>query len=98
MTAKVRTNNVPRNQVIWCELTEKQKADLDWRDTEELQDAFTGFIFKGQVYDLADFTVLDNENFPTKDWHGAFAQSAFHAVLVKLNEREETVIVGEYFS
>lgn len=95
---KVRTNNVPRYLVNWYDLTTKQKADLDWRDTEELQDAFSGFIFKGQVYDLSDFTVIDNVNYPVKDWNGAFAQSAFHAVLVKLNPSEETVIVGEFFS
>lgn len=95
---KVRTNNIPRYQVNWYDLTENQKVDLDWRDNQELQDAFSGFIFKGQVYDLSDFTVIDNENYPVKGWHGAFAQSAFHAVLVKINQREETVIVGEVFS
>lgn len=95
---KVRTNNVPRYLCNWYDLTEKQKSDMDWRDTEELQDAFLGFVFKGIVYDIQDFTVLDDTNYPVKGWNAAFSTSAFHAVVIKLKASEETVVVGEVFS
>lgn len=98
MSVTLRTNNQERCTIQWFELTDAQKADLNWRDTEQLQDDFTGFVYKGHVYDLSDFTVLDDENYPVKGWHAAFSESAFSAVVVKFSKCGEFVTVGQVFS
>lgn len=94
---KLRTNNIARSLWNWHDLDDKQKSELDWRDNEELQEAFLGFIYKGQIYDLSDFVKLDDNNYPIKGWHGAFAQSAFHAIVIKMTD-DNFVIVGQVFS
>lgn len=97
MSFTLRTNNQQRPTIQWFELTDAQKADLDWLDTEELQDDFTGFVYKGQVYDLSDFTVLDDENYTVKGWHGVLGESAFSAVVIKISSCNDFVTVGKVF-
>lgn len=94
---KLRTNNIARSLWNWHDLDDKQKSELDWRDTDELQESFLGFIYKGQIYDLSDFVKLDDDNYPINGWHGAFAQSAFHAIVIKMTD-DNFVIVGQVFS
>lgn len=94
---KLRTNNIARSLWNWHDLDDTQKSELDWRDTEELQESFLGFIYKGQIYDLSDFVKLDDNNYPIKGWHGAFAQSASHAIVIKMID-DNFVIVGQVFS
>ena len=94
---KLRTNNIARSLCNWHDLDDKQKSELDWRDTDELQESFLGFIYKGQIYDLSDFVKLDDDNYPINGWHGAFAQSAFHAIVIKMTD-DNFVIVGQVFS
>lgn len=97
---QIKTNNVPRDLLTWFDLTKEQQDYLDlvgW--AEESAEDWKGFVFKGQVYSLDDFTILaDGSEEKAAGWDGAMAQSAFHAILVKLADTDfDSVIVGQQF-
>jgi hypothetical protein len=84
MVEKVKTNNVPRQLLSWCELSAKHQADFG--DSDEFGDYF---IYRGEAYSLADFCSFSEPH----DWDGHFAQSYFDAIYVKLLPNHH-VIVG----
>lgn len=101
----IRTNNVPRHLLTFDELTAKEKCEVlslcSYTDVEleEAKDSFKGFRFKGELYNLDDFIILsDSSEEKALGWDAAMAQSAFHAVLVKLADTDfDSVVVGEQF-
>jgi hypothetical protein len=95
----VKTNLIPRDRVYWDELTEAEKAELDYIEGEENQSDFSGFRFKGNVWDIGEFVRTEEEGPLRKgDWHGVSGQSAFHGVVVHLCENHGQVVVGQVFS
>lgn len=96
----VRTNLAPRWRVDWYELTEAEKAELDYIQGDHCKEMeFSGFRFKGQVWDISEF-VRTEEGGPLHraGWHGCSAQSAFHGVVVHLCDNHDRVVVGQVFS
>lgn len=88
---QIVTNNQPRPIIYWHELTEKEKAEFDYMTGDDANYS-SFFRYKRWVFTLSDF-MRDG----TPDgWHGASAQSAFDAVLVRIVD-SETVIVGRAF-
>lgn len=98
MTTTIKTNNVPRPLLSYYELTKKQQEELGEMELEQV-DRWTGFVFKGQVYDIEEFMVIPVASESRKQgWDAASSQSAFHAVLVKLShENFDSVVVGQQF-
>lgn len=95
----VRTNNVPRDVIYWHELTDAERNDLDYRDTEESQADFTGFRYRGNVYDLAEFMRAPNS---MKPWDGYHTDSFFSAVVIRFprdysGTDTDHVIVGVWY-
>ena len=97
---EVRTNLIPRCLVDWYELTEAEKAELDYIQGDHCKEmGFSGFRFKGSVWDLDEFTVVDREGpLGTADWVAVSAQSAFHGVVISISVDCEQVVVGQVFS
>lgn len=95
---QIKTNNQPRDLITYDKLTLKQQTELGELELEEVE-RWKGFVFKGQVYCLDDFTIYrDGSEEKALGWDGGMAQSAFHAVVVKLADTNfDSVIVGQVF-
>lgn len=78
-------NNHDVPLIYWYELTNKEKSEFDYIENPE--DNFTGFKYKGDVYDLNDFMRIEN-NAPAwiKKFDGYRGDSFFSGILVKYNE------------
>lgn len=94
----IKTNNVSRPLLSYYDLTEKQQAELGEMELDQVE-SWKGFVFKGNVYSLDEFTILSEcSEEKALGWDGASAQSAFHAVLVKLADKDfDSVVVGQVF-
>ena len=91
----LKTNNCPRPILYWWDLTEREREWLDYLDTEEKQEWGRFFRYKGEVYDLGEFTTVPPDFI---GWHGIQSDTFFSAVLVKYTADYESVIVGYFFN
>ena len=92
---KITTNNVPRDILDSAELTPAEREEFDylnWPALDEGTDSASFFRYKGQAYDLAEFTRLE----ATPEWHGGKADSFFSGIVIRLVEDGERVVVGWY--
>ena len=102
---QIITNNIPRAIIYGFELTEKERAEFDYYESDEL-DSATFFRYKRNVYDLGEFSrVPDCANQATEDefiefrkWDGYQSDSFFSGIVVKYVDSLEGVIVGWYCS
>lgn len=99
---KIKTNNIPRHLVYGYELTEKEAADFDYLNPDELNER--EFVrYKGQVYAMGEFMRIDKTVAPHpqregwEDWHGYSSDSFFSGVLVRFSNDGESVVMGTYF-
>lgn len=90
---KVVTNNQPRDVLYWHELSEKERADFDYLDSEDQQSQASFFRYRGEVYDLGEFM-----GGAEKPWHGVHTDSYFSAILVRYVDDNERVIVARAYS
>lgn len=89
--ATVKTNGHYRFTLDSHEVPQKiLDSEFDYLDSP---DDTTFFKYKGQYYDLGEAMVTS-----IGDWHGIYTQSAFHAIVIKLDDCGERVLVGEVFS
>lgn len=91
---KITTNNRPRPLLSGWQLPESARAEFDYYDDETFSDA-SFFSYKGQFYDLGQFTRS-----AIPGWDGSIAELWFAGLLVKLVETDTGpgVIVGRWFS
>ena len=108
MTLTVITNNVPRLIVDAYELTVAERKDfdyLDWPAIDSGTDSATFFRYRGQLYDLGEFSTdygitrgsgLLHE---LAGWDGYQSDSFFSATVVRFVEDDsDYVIVGRVLS
>jgi len=95
---RIFCNNIPRPIVYGYELSEKEREEFDYYDSEELDYAMF-FRYKGEVYDMGEFMRMPKYNpFPSV-WAGYMSDSYFSGILIRFPEDDdETVIVGWYCS
>jgi hypothetical protein len=98
----IRTNNVPRPVIYGYELSEKERAELDYLDwSNEMEGGFcsTFVRYKDWVYDLGDCMVIVDHQLPAdselKGWNGYWGESYFSAVLIKFCEDPDYVVMGQ---
>ena len=103
----VRTNNVPRDLIDAWELTPAERADFDylaWDKIEAGEDSASFFRYRGQLYDLGEFTrdygITKGAGLPDhlSQWDGYASDSAFSATVVRIVDNGERVIVGRVYS
>lgn len=92
------TNNVPRDVVYGCELSDEIRKDFDYWEPEEL-DCQSFVKYRGVWYDLGQF--MSNHGMPEcsslKAWDGHQGDSYFSGTLVKFVGADcESVIMGTY--
>jgi hypothetical protein len=95
---EIKTNNIPRDILDGSELTLAEREEfayLDWQAIDSGTDSASFFRYKGETYDLGEFS-RDFGPFPT--WDGYLSDSFFSGILVKYVENFERVIVGRYLS
>lgn len=102
----IKTNNQPRDIIHHYELTDKEKKELDYIDWDTEGDDFTGFRYKGQIYDLGEFVRIIpqgqtggpfahyDHNGTLKGWQGIATDSFFSGTLVRYTPDLDGVIVG----
>lgn len=91
---QIKTNNVPRDILRWHDLTDDERSEFGYFDEQTCEDA-SFFRFKGDVYDLAEFTVWDNPASPTRQgWDGFRSDSYFSGLVVRYVDDYERVVVG----
>ena len=95
------TNNAPRQLINGFELSDKERQEFDYLTDDELCESVF-FKYKGDIYDLGEFmritdtmTLHDNQ---LKEWDGYMADSYFSGILVRYIERDEEIVVGQFFS
>lgn len=103
MSVTIRTNNVPRDLLSFCELEQAYQTEVHDRyigcvtsDEAELRNWLDGqrfFVYKNYAYCLADFLRVNQDG-----WEGGAHDTAFSGTLIKLVQDGERVIVAQYFS
>lgn len=93
----VITNNVPRDVLWGLELSEKERAEFDYLNPDEL-DYATFFRYKGEVYDLGEFMRIDEPvSSIFKGWDDYSSDSFFSGLIVRY-VGDDQVVVGRYYS
>lgn len=99
---QVITNHVPRALVDAWELTPAERDEfiyLDWQAIEEGRDSASFVRYRGELYDLAEFTAWDNPASPTRErWDGMRSDSYFSGLVVRYAEDPDYVVVGRYYT
>ena len=107
MSIRVITNNVPRPIIDAWELTPAERAEhdyLDWDAIEAGNDSASFFRYRGQLYDLgefsADYGITRDSGLPEHlaKWDGYLSDSFFSATVVRYVEDNEYVVVGTVIS
>lgn len=88
MSYTIRTNGHARPVLSWHDLTEAERAEVDYREPD---DGASFARYRGSLYDLSDFPRAPADLAP---WQGALADSAFSAVLCRFVDGGESVIMG----
>jgi hypothetical protein len=103
MTVKVITNNVPRDIIDAYELTAKERSEFDYLDWDAIDagnDSASFFRYRGQLYNLGEFTrdygITKDAGLPESlsRWDGYMSESFFSAIVVRLLDNNEQVVVG----
>jgi hypothetical protein len=103
----LRTNNQARDLLYWWELTDAERQELDYVDDGD-ESGTRFFRYKGQVYDLHEFTRIEraghrtspysmtvwDEDDPLLAFDGFQSDSMFSGVAVKYCEDYEQIIVA----
>lgn len=100
------TNNVPRDILDAWELTADERAQFDYHDwaaIERGEDSASFFRYKGDLYDLGEFTRLDgpfllpNRTRAFATWDGYQSDTFFSGTLVRYCDDFERVVVGRFY-
>jgi hypothetical protein len=100
MKLTIKTNNRPRDIVRWWDLTEKERKEFDYLDSEQRQLDAEFFRYRGVVYDLGEFQIIPrNCNWEgCEKWSGYISDSFFSGILIRYANDFEQVICATYFS
>lgn len=94
--------NKGRREVIYgFELSPAEQAEFDYLDwTSEDGSGPSGefFRYKGQLYDLGEFSRIENQAGELNGWDGYKSDSFFSGLVVRYVEHGERVIVGRYIA
>ena len=93
---EITSNNNPRPILCWDDLSPRERAEFDYVGDDPY--GFYFFRYLGVVYDLGEFSRIPAgiQHAGWAGWHGYRYDSYFSGVLVKLDRRGDTVIVGRY--
>ena len=88
----IRTDHKWHAFKYFMDLTEKQKAELDWID----DDCAPVLVYKGWPFALDQFMRIEHSS-ELKDWHGIHNDTFFSGVLIRLSDDGEKYQIATYF-
>ena len=97
---KIACNNKPRRFIYGYELSEKERADFDYLNPEELD--MRDFVrYKGHLYDTGEFmrVTAGVANCQREGWEkfdGYFSDSFFSGVLIKYIDSDNCIMASYY--
>jgi hypothetical protein len=91
----IRTNRKPRDILSWHELSDKERKEFDYLDTEDKQADAQFARYRNWVYDLGEFMRAPDS---LKPWDGCASDSYFSGTLVRFVDDNERVVMATYFS
>jgi len=77
------------------ELSDSEKLEFDYLNNEDgifQEDDFTGFRYKGNIYDLGEFMRIDSPVLFDGLFDGIHHETYFSGILIKLNEDDSDFI------
>lgn len=97
----IRTNHKPRDVLRWWDLTDKERKEFDYLDTDEKRDCAEFGRYRGWVYDLHDMErgwgqMAMPESL--KGWDNYLSDTYFSGILIRWVEEGERVIFATWFS
>lgn len=92
MAYTLRCNNQWRPILGWHELTEKERGEFDWIESESA-DEYSFFRYRGQVHCLSEYLAA-HDDIKALGFDGFHTATAFSAYVVKLSDDNESVKVG----
>jgi hypothetical protein len=93
---QITCNYAPRAILHWHELTAREQAEFDWIE-DPADSCYSFFRYRGEIYCLADF-MRPPIDLAEKRWHGIHTDSYFSAILIRLVDLGESVIVARVYT
>jgi hypothetical protein len=90
----IKTNYRRYPTLDWCDLTEAERAKFDYLDREDLRISARFVRYKGQTYDIGEFTVPTKHS-PLRGWAGYYKTHSSGVVFRYLPNDE--VVMGSYY-
>lgn len=100
----IKCNNCPRAVLYWHDLTDAERKEFDYLESEVSQQDAKFFRYKGAVYDLGEYMHIDKNLAPHpqrpgwEKFHGYSSDSFFSGTLIRYVDDFERVIVATYCS
>lgn len=106
MTLEIATNNVPRDVIDGWQLGPDERSEFDYVDWDAVargESNPTFFRYKGELYDLGEFTTTSGlhpgaGHHDLSEWDGYSSDSFFSGLVVRYVDNFEAVIVGRYYA
>ena len=71
------------DQLYWQDLSDVERKEFDYLDTDDDRQGAIFFRYRDWVYDLGEFMRFNRHDLPGR-WDGYFTDSFFSAVVVRL--------------
>lgn len=96
----IKTNNRFRDLIHWYDLSEKERKEFDYLDTEDRQAEAEFVRYRGWIYDLGEFQIIPrNCNWiGFEKWSGYLSDSYFSGIVIRYANDFEQVVCGTFFS
>ncbi len=95
----IKSNHIPRPVLRWHDLTENERAEFDYLDTDEKREFAQFGRYKGWVYDLTDMNRQGSIEIPKafRGWSDYLSDSYFSGIVIRYTDDFESVIFGTWF-
>lgn len=91
---KIKTNNRRIPTISGFDLPETVRAEFDYYESEDELYQASFFKYKGQYWDIGEFTRQSGPSWDGPSWDGCHALTAFSWLLIKLVNKGDAVIVA----
>jgi len=98
-TIEVRTNNQARLMIYWWDLTDKEKSNFDYLESEEDKSVANFIRYKNWIYDVSEFMHVTKDSPFYGKWDGYSNDSYFSGTLVRFDpDDSDRVIMASYYA
>lgn len=95
MEITIKSNGHARDLLNWGDLSEKERAEFDYLETDDEQWSAEFFRYRGSLYCTDMFTRVHDQF--VEPWEGYHADTYFSGVLIYYTDDHDGVFVGRYY-